>query len=260
MKDVLKSVIAFTFKTAILLVLLAIFFTGSYFLMLKPAIKSLAQQQVFTIDGTAQKYITPDLALVQVGAYFNDTNAATIKTQADTALNGTTQQLIAAGIPAAKIQSTYEINPKYDSSGENITGYTAHATMSVQTQDFTQVDKILAIAQTNKLNLVDNVSFTLQDPNAAQQQLQSAAISDAQSKAQKMAQETGLSLGKVINISQGYTPYPVYNTNTLNETLIAPGAAKTTGQSSTSGSSDTTAINPGQTQISMTVTLTYEIN
>lgn len=236
--------------------MLAVFVTGGYFFLVKPALRSLTQQQVLYVDGTAQKYITPDIAFVQVGAYFNGTDAATIKRDADTALNGARDQLLTLGIASGKIQSNYAFTPKYDTSYQNITGYTAHATMSVKTSDFTQVDKILEIAQTNKLILVDNVYFTLDDPIAAKAQLRTAAIAAAKAKAETMASETGLSLGSVINISEGYNNYPT-TFNSLKTNVIAPSSG-TADQSSSS--SDSTAINPGETQIQMTVTLTYEIN
>ncbi len=254
MQVILKSVLSFSLKAMVLLGMLTVFLAISYFILIRPAYKSLIQEQVFSVDGTAKKYQKPDLAIVSVGAQFSGTDAATIKKDADKALNTTRTEVIALGIAEDKIQSNYSIQPKYDTNYQNITGYTARATMSVKTGDFTLVDKVLESAQKNKLILVDGVSFTIEDQIKAKEDLRTAAIDAAKAKAQKLAQETGISLGKVINISEGYNPYPMYLNSMKANTMIgsAPEAA-------VDQSSSTATFSPGETEVQMTVTLTYEL-
>jgi hypothetical protein len=253
MKHTLYNVAGFTFKAVILLILLAFFSVGMYFALVRPAIRNLTQVQPLTVDGTAKKDIAPDLAIVSVGAVFTNTDPAVLKKEADKALSDSTTAILAIGIPQEKIKSNYSISPKYDKDGQNITGYTTSVTLEVDVKDFTKTDQILEIAQQNKLSVVYGVTFTLEDPIAAKEQLRTAAIDAAKAKAEAWSEETGISLGKVINISEGGY-YPYYNNDLLRaNTLVAPSAG-------TQSSSGSTTISPGQTEIEMTVNLTYEVN
>lgn len=253
MKDILSSVVSFSIKTVILLVFLGFFLTIIYFALFRPAVKNLFLQERFSVEGTAKKYMQPDLALVNVGATIEGLNPAEVKKSADKALNATRDQVLAVGVKAEKIRSDYSITPKYDKDYLKIIGYTARASMEVKTADFTQVDKILEAAITNGLNQIDNVSFIIEDPIKAKEALRTEAIAAAKAKAEKLANETGMSLGKVVNISEGYAPYYDYR-NSYKANAIMESAAV----ASDAGTSE--AINPGETEIQMTVVLTYETN
>ena len=171
-------------------------------------------------------------------------------------MNGTHDAVIALGIPEAKIHSSYSIQPKYDSTYQNITGYTAHATMEVKTGDFTLVDKVLEASNKNKLILVDGVSFGIEDPIKAKEDLRTAAIAAAKDKAAALAAETGISLGKVINISEGTNSYPMYNDVMKTNAMLGTAPSTATGGTT----QDSSTLSPGETQVEMTVYLTYEVN
>lgn len=256
MKELIKSVTAFTLKAIILLTLLMFFFGLSYLVLVKPAFRQMVQQQTLSVEGTAKKYIKPDLALVQVGVIINKSSAVDLKKEADEALSKTQKDLEAMGILEEKIKSNYKITPKYDKDYQVITGYSTKVTLEVKTYDFDQVDAILESAQKNGLILVDNVSFVIEDQIKAKEQLREEAIAAAKAKAEKLAQETGISLGKVINISEGGY-YPMYNdylrTNTMLDGAYEMPAPYTNEES-------ISTINPGETEIQFTVNLLYEIN
>lgn len=255
MKEIVKTVTAFTLKSLILLVLLLIFASISYFTLVRPAVRNLVQQQTLAVDGTAKKYIKPDLAIVRVGVVLNKTTAAELKKEADTNLSGTRKELLEMGIAEEKIRSNYTISPKYDRDYQYISGYTTRVSMEVKTKDFTQVDAILESAQNNGLILVNSVSFEIEDPIAAKEQLREEAIAAAKTKAEKLSKETGISLGKVVNISEGgYSPYynNLYRTNTFLDSSyeMMPIAEEESGST----------MDAGETEIQMTVTLYYETN
>lgn len=252
MKEILRSVTSFTLKAVILLFLIGVFSGLSYLLLIRPAVKNLIQQQSMSVDGTAKKYIKPDLAVVSVGAIMNNTSAANLKKDADTALTKTRTEIIASGITEEKIKSNYTISPKYDKDYQNIVGYTTRVTMEVKTNDFTKVDTVLESAQKNGLILVDGVSFVIEDPIKAKEELRTAAIAAAKAKAEKLANETGISLGKVINISEGYQPYYT-NSYLKTNTYLAASVVEDT-------SSSASTFDAGETEVQMTVTLTYETN
>ena len=71
--------------------------------------------------------------------------------------------------------------------------------------------KILDAAVTAGANNIYGVSFSVDDPSPYQQQARAAAVKDAQDKAGQLAKAGGLSLGKIVWISEGtVSPQPLF--------------------------------------------------
>lgn len=245
----LKESLTYLIKIIILFFFLIIFSLGLYFLIIRPSIKLMSGTETLSVEGTAQKYVKPDTALVNVGARFTDSSVSALKKKVDTDISKCKNEIIALGVEEGKIKSNYSIYPEYDyQTGNKLIGYATYATIETTVKDITLVDKILEIAINNNLNVVSNVSFIIEDPDSVKETLRAEAVTEAKAKAQKMADETGIPLGKVINIVEGNTYYPVYR----NESMSVGEAVKDSGQSS--------AITPGEQEITYTVTLVYEIN
>jgi uncharacterized protein YggE len=255
MSDIVKQVCIFSLKSFALLVLIVIFAAIAMFAIVEPAISKITTNHEFTVDGIAKKNITPDIAYVNISAIFTGDNAGDLKKQADKALTDTVnglKSLSSSQIKDEEIKTNYSLSPKYDKDGQNIIGYTTTPTLEVKTKDFTAIDKVIEIASQNKLNLVNSVYFTIEDQVKAKEQLRDEAIAAAKAKAEKIARETGLRLGKMTNFSENnYQPYYSYNKM---ESL----ANSVTGSDSvTAPDSTSTTFNPGETEIQMTVYLTY---
>ena len=94
-------------------------------------------------------------------------------------------------------------------------------------------------------NQIGNLSFTVEDPEQFQSHARKIAIENAKKKASEIANESGISLGKIINVSEGVSqnPGPLMMT-----------AEKTTGL----GGETPTQIEAGSSEISVTVTLSYD--
>jgi len=258
MSDFIKQILLFFTKSLGLLILVTIFLAIGVFAVIEPAISKLQTNHEFTADGLAKKSITPDIAYVNISAIFTGTNAGTLKKDVDKAINDTVtglKSLSSVQIKDEEIKTNYTITPKYDKDYQNIIGYTATPTLEVKTHDFTAIDKVIEVAQTNKLILVNNVYFTIEDPIKAKEQLREEAIANAKAKAEKVAAETGLRLGKIVNISENnYVPYYSYESRDSAKTMSP--SLGTTG----SGTNETSStVNPGQTEIQLTVYITYEI-
>ena len=235
------------------MILITLFTGFGVYVIIEPAISKLNRNDQISVDGIAKKNVTPDIAYINISAILTGTSAADLKKQADTALTKTVTELKALNIPEGKIQTTYSVTPKYDKDYQNIVGYTANPTLIVKAQDFTLVDKVIEIAQNNKLILVNNVYFTLEDPVKAKEQLRDEAIAAAKAKAEKLAQETGIRLGNIINISE--SSYQPYLSNGNMKTTVANDLTTGTAPSSQSDST----FNPGETEITLTIYLTYSV-
>jgi len=158
--------------------------------------------------------------------------------------NGTTAGAT-TGVSVGTAASVPAIRPCPPSS---IVGYTVTQTVDVKIRDFTKVGDIMGGVVTNGANQVGQLSFTLDDPSAVDNQAEADAITKAKAQAQAIAQAGGFSIGRLLNVEVGgNAPYPVYN-----EMADA-------GAMAVSAAAPTPSIQPGSEEVDMTVTLQYEI-
>lgn len=165
---------------------------------------NIAPGVVTTGDATVK--IRPDIAIVSAGATVQASTAAAAQAQV---ADRVTRILAAAkglGVADADIQTAgYSISPTYayDDRGGNprITGYQAQQMVTLTLRTITDAGKALdALVQNDGATNV-GIQFSLNDPKAAQADARRLAVEDARSKAEAMARTAGVSLGKVVAIS-----------------------------------------------------------
>ena len=89
--------------------------------------------------------------------------------------------------------------------------------------------------------------FGMDDEEAFKDQARSLAITEAKTKAEILAKELGVRLGKVVSFSEGnYGDYPMYKTSLMAEDMRA-------------GSVMAPTLPKGENKIISNVTITYEI-
>lgn len=252
-KKLLVDLLGFTSKLTVLFFVMILFGAVVYWLFVAPLFRPSALQ-TFSVQGTAKQDVKPDTALINMGATNTSSDVAALKRDSDKAITDTKAAIVALGIAEDTVKSSLTITPNYDytNTAATIKNYTATASMEVKTTDFTLVDKILDAAISNKLNMISNVSYTIDDPETVKQQIREKAIEVAKEKADKLAEDSGLNLGKVINVVEDNYAYPLFYNTTL-----SAGAADSVKSNAQAPDS---SVNPGLNTISVTVTLVYEID
>ena len=146
----------------------------------------------------------------------------------------------------------YNVEPRYqyfDCSGRQssvcppyeIVGYTITQTVLVKVRDFKVIGDLLAGVVENGANTVSQLSFTVEDPALLENQARAQAIAKAKSTAKSIAKAGGFRLGKLLLINEGsYYPGPMFSTAEERD-----GATPT--------------IEPGSYDVTIHITLTYEI-
>lgn len=208
-----------------------------------------AQPAPFTVSAEGKISAVPDIAQISLGFTATDTTVAGAQNQANSTINKITSAVKNLGIESKDIQtSNYTINPNYDyrSSGQTITGYSVNVSLVVKVRDFAKINQVIDAATANGANQVGGLSFTFDDPEKYQAQARKIAIDNAKKKAQDIASAAGISLGKLINVSEE-------NTSPIRPVPMLANAA--TG----SEKSAPTQVEPGSSEISSTITLSYEI-
>lgn len=227
-------------------------------------VSSTPPDHALSVSATSKMEVAPDLLVMQVSVKTEAASAR--KAQEDNAAVSADlrSKLKGLGLADEDIQTTsYSVDPITKStyscdkvSGDChydyvVTGYRATQVLTLQVKDLTKGGDIIDAASTAGTNqtFVDYVSFTLQDGTrlALQKSLLKNASVEAKSKAAKIAEGLGNTLGRTLSASESYSYYPpVYYNYKAMEAAAAPTAAPT-------------QLSQGQVEVSATVSASFEI-
>lgn len=212
-----------------------------------------AQPRTLNVSGNGTVYLTPDIAYITIGVHTEDPNLATGVSNNNTQAQTLVDALKKAGIAAKDIQ-TSNFSVYNNNNGQTIdkttgqistTGYYAvDNTVNVTVRDLSHLGSILNTAVSSGANNINNISFDVADKTAAMEQARQKAMANASSLATELAKTAGVALGQIQAISYSdNSPLPYYG--------MGGGGA--------SAPNASVPIQPGQTQISVTVSVTYAL-
>lgn len=243
-----EKTVSFAGTVIIFFILLFLFFQFGPKIPL--SIVSQQKGEPFVVSGEGRVTAVPDTARVTLGI---EEIGPSLKT-AQQSVNAKSQNLTAAlkksGIGEGDIKTTaYNIYPEYDYNRKpyTITGYRVSTSYEVKIKDLDKVNEVLVKATEFGANVIGNIYFEVNEKtkNEKLNEARKIAVEEAKTKAEGLAKAAGISLGKIINISEagGYEPVPLV--------ALKEGVG--------SASLATPDIQPGQTELSVSVSLSYEI-
>jgi len=208
-----------------------------------------AQTSTLNVTGNGTVSLAPDIAYIYVGVNTVDSDIAQAVSRNNTQAQGLVTALKNMDVAAEDIQtSNFSVwsSPKTDTLTGQTTGYdyTVDNTVYVTVRDLSKLGSLLNAVVGAGANNISSISFDVADKTAAMAQARQKAMDNATSLANELAQSAGLKLGKILNIS--YTE----NSATPYYGMGGGGAA---------APNATVPIQPGQTQISVSVNVTYEV-
>ncbi len=233
-------------------------------------IKNQKPANTISVSADGKVTATPDLATMTIGVMTQGASAQTVKDQNNGKVNAVIAFVKQQGISAGDIttsdinvypQQSYPIVVPIIGGGggtvdntPKITGYTGNQTVTVKIhgvdKDLSVVNKIEDGAVNAGANEVDGANFSFSNPDALQQQAQKLAIDNAKTKAQGLAQEAGLTLGKVVSISETNSNFPGPLPYALSAPAMALGGA---------GKSVAPDIQNGTQDITESMSVTFEV-
>lgn len=202
----------------------------------------------FFVSAEGKITTKPDIALINVGFTTNGMSVAEVQNQANQTINKISADLKRLGIGDKDIQTTnYNLRPNYDyrASPQKIIGYIIDVNLRVKVRDFAKVNSVIDTSTANGANQIGSLSFTVEDLEKFQSQARKIAIDNAKKKAAEIANESGITLGKLINVSEGFNESPRPMAMDLKVTGLGGGGSPTD-------------IQAGSSEIAVTVTLSYE--
>lgn len=216
-------------------------------------ISILSQQkgEPLVVSGEGKVSVVPDIAKVNFGIQESGPRLSAVQNSVNIKSKTLTDQFKKLGIGDKDIKTTsYNVFPQYDYNAgtPRITGYQVSVNYEVTIRNFDIVNDILVAGTQNGANIVGGINFEINDDTKKQklQEAREKAVSEAKEKAEGLAKAAGISLGKIINVSENQAiPLP----RPLAVPISGGGETKVTEPS----------VQPGETEISVSVSLSYEI-
>lgn len=202
------------------------------------------------VTGEGKVTAIPDVAKISAGVADSGKNLASVEDSVNKKAKILTDALKKAGINENDIKtSSYNINPQsdYQANPPVITGYQVTTNYEVTIRNINNVNQVLSVITGSGANLIGGVSFDLSDDYQTKMmnEARNKAVEAAKTKAQGLAKASGVTLGKVINVAETPTTPNI-------RPLMATEKTDT-------GTSTLPSIQPGQAELSVSVSLSYEI-
>lgn len=256
-----KTVLYGTATGAIALVALsALWYASSYAHSFRP------ESGWNTISVTAEGKATgvPDIAQISFSVSTDggkDVSAAQESTNKK--MDDITKFLVDQGVGKDDITTTgYNVNPRYNypvctggiCRSPEVTGYTVMQSVSVKVRDVSKSGAIVSGVVSKGATGVSGPTFVIDDATKLQDEARGKAIAKAKAKAETIAKQSGIKLGKLLSITddtQNPMPYGMGG-DAMYESqkgggMMAPAAATAPN------------IQPGSQDVTINVTLNYSI-
>lgn len=219
-----------------------------------------------SVNGIGRVTVTPDIAQLGIGVEARGTSVADARRDAARALDAVRASLRRNGVDDRDIKTqALSIRPEYGSRpipqpaplpngvrppvapGEPvIVGYVASNMVIVKVRNLDNASKVLddAVEAGGDAARVNGISFTVDQPERFQAQARELAMKDARERAEALAANADVSLGKPRSISESFGgPVP----------FAVPQMAESR------AGDPATPISPGESEIVINVNVTYEI-
>ena len=212
-----------------------------------------SQQEGIVVTGTGKVTVTPDIADLLLGVDSREATVAEAQAKAADAMAQIMVVLKQNNIADKDIKTQqFNISPVYSYDSKNniniIIAYEVTNTVDAKIRNLTNIGAIIDAASMvgGDLTRVNSVTFSVEDPTKYYTQARELAMTDANNTAKQLATLGGVTLGKPIYISQSSYYYP----QTINLVKDTAGG---------SVPAPSTPITPGETDITLTVQVTYSI-
>lgn len=209
-------------------------------------------RRTVSVSGQGEVSVEPDTGYFTVGVEVTADTAEEALAQSNQTIDAVTAALIDDGIAEDDITLGYfSIWPDYDYRNETpeLRGFRVSHQLSVTVREIDQTGTALSTAVEAGANVVNSVTFGVEDSTAALDQARENAFENAQHKAGELARLSNASLGQIVSISENSYASPPVERYGFDGTDEAAGDAVAA-----------VPINPGESNFSVTVQVVWELN
>lgn len=207
--------------------------------------------RVLTVSGVGVISLQPDMASISVGVHTETPSAADSVAQNNAKTQTLIDALKAAGVDAKDIQTmNFSIwqNMQYSLEGKpTSTNYAVDNTVNITVRDLGKLGDLLDAAVRAGANNINSIQFDVADKTKAMTDARAEAVKTAKAQAAELATAAGVTLGNIQSIQYfDASPNPVFPSTGM-------------GGGGNARADMAVPINPGQMQITVTVTMAYDI-
>lgn len=178
-----------------------------------PAASGSTETRQVTVIGNGKVQGVPDTLTADVAMESIAPDVSGALNQSSQRQQAVIDAVVGSGVDRNDIATTQvSVQPQFaaDGAANAITGYRASNAIQVKIRDIGQASRTLAlIASTGgDATRINSVAYSIEDDSALVRDARARAFGDARSRADQYAELSGLTLGKVISISEqsGSTP------------------------------------------------------
>jgi len=234
----------------------SIFLAGLAFAAV-PVSAAWAQQQVVLqpvagtrLDLSVSGDVTrvPDVAVISAGLVTRAATASAAIGQNAARMDRLLAALKKAGVEQRDVQtSSINLNPEYryrEGQSPQLNGYTASNQVNIRFRDIANSGKILDALVAEGANQINGPTLTLDKPEAALDEARVKALAEGRARADLYARALGKRVVRLISVGEGSSIRPME--------IVVTGARMASAQADTK-------IVPGETQVEVTLAMSFEL-
>lgn len=202
------------------------------------------------LNVTGEVSRVPDVAIISAGVVTRAATATAALEQNAARMERVRAALKRAGIADRDIQtSNISLNPEYryrENLPPQLNGYTASNQVSVRFREIGNTGKILDALVAEGANQINGPNLTIDKPEAALDEARLKAIANGRARAELYARALGMRVVRLLSVSEGggYS--------------VPPPVVMMRAEAMSAGRADT-KIDPGEQQVQVTVTMSFEL-
>lgn len=171
-----------------------------------------------SVSGTGEVSVAPDMATLRIAVTTQATSAEKAVAANSKAAQKVIEEIKARKIGAKDIQtSSFSVSPVYADTNEDqrndppqVVAYRASNQVIVEVHELDALGSLLDAVVTSGANRISGLSFGIEDDSAITDKARTQAVEDARHKAELLAEAAGVSLGRVLSITEsGGRPMPM---------------------------------------------------
>ena len=214
-------------------------------------------ENTIIVSATGEVYASPDLALTTFSVISEAKTVAEAMSENTEKMNAIIDFIKDQGVESKDLKTTsFNIYPRYEwhekaeippyPQGQRVlVGYEVRQSLQVKMRDLAKIGDIIQGATEKGANQVNDLQFTIDNEDELKKQARDQAIEKAKTKAETLASQLEVKLGKVVEFSESGV-FPRYYA--MEEMAVGKGGA------------EAPQIETGENKIEVSVTITYEIN
>lgn len=200
------------------------------------------------VSGTGRVAVSPDVADLRLGVVVTRPTVDAARVEAASTMTAILAALDTAGVERRDVRtSLVSVQPRYDyrdGKAPLLTGYEISELVEVTVRDLERVGDVIDGTLAAGATRLDDLSFRVADPTAAEREARQRAMAEARARADVLAEAAGISVTGVVGIVEGGAAPPVPLPRMKAERMMMAADVST-------------PVEAGTTEITVSVTVTY---